>query len=499
MAEMSVKTKEKKKIIIDPLTRIEGHLKIEVEVENGVVVDAHSTGTMFRGFEIILQGRDPRDAQHLTQRICGVCPASHAMAASKNLDNALGVTPPINGRIMRNLVLGANYLQSHILHFYHLAALDFVKGPDAAPFIPRYEGDYRLPEKVNAACVDHYLKALDIRKKCHEMLAIFGGKMPCHISFCPGGITESADSDKITNFMWRLKEIQAFINDVYIPDVIAVAETYPDYFSIGVGCKNLVSFGVFDLDQKDDKKLLHRGVYTDGKAASLDPDKITEYVKNSWFEDSTDGLNPKFGETKPAPRKKAGYSFLKSPRYDKKVHEAGPLSRMAVSYLTGESTVKKLVDGVLSHFKANITALFSVLGRHAARALECKFVADSMVDWLTQLKPEEPTCVPSSVPNRSTGIGLTEAPRGALGHWVSIENQKVARYQVITPTNWNASPRDSMGQMGPIEQALLGAPVKDPENPFSVIRVVRSFDPCLACSVHVMNTKKKLLAKYRVA
>jgi len=487
-----------KKIVIDPITRIEGHLKIEVEIDGGEVVNARSSGTMLRGFEIILKGRDPRDAQHLTQRICGVCPASHALAASLNLDSALGVKPPENARIMRNLVLGANYLQSHILHFYHLAALDYVKGPELAPFIPRYEGDYRLPDDLNKACVDHYLKALEIRRKCHEMLALFGGKMPCHVTFCPGGISESPTPDKIASFLWRLKEIQSFINDVYIPDVLAVAKAYTDYFAIGVGCKNLLSYGVFDLDPEGIKKFLYRGVYTDGKLGSLDTEKINEYVKYSWYEDKTDGLNPKHGETLLAPKKKKGYSWLKSPRYDGKVHEAGPLARMAVSYLQNEPTVKKMIDEVLAEFKADMGVLFSVLGRHAARALECKFIADSMETWLLQLKPDEPTYTPCEVPEEGTGMGLTEAPRGALGHWITIKDKKIDRYQVITPTNWNASPQDSKRQSGPIEQALIKAPVKDPENPFSVVRIVRSFDPCLACSVHLINPKGKSLGKFRV-
>lgn len=487
-----------KRIVIDPITRIEGHLKIEVEIDEGKVVNARSSGTMLRGFEIILKGRDPRDAQHLTQRICGVCPASHAMAASLNLDSAFGVKPPENARIMRNLVLGSNYLQSHILHFYHLAALDYVKGPELAPFIPRYKGDYRLPDDLNKACVDHYLKALEIRRKCHEMLAIFGGKMPCHMTFCPGGITESPTPDKITNFLWRLKEIQSFINDVYIPDVLAVAKAYADYFAVGVGCGNLLCYGVFDLDQEGTKKLLYRGIYTDGKLGSLDTEKINEYVKYSWYEDKTDGLNPKHGETLPAPKKKDGYSWLKSPRYEGKVYETGPLARMVISYLQNEPTVKKMIDEVLAEFKADMGVLFSVLGRHAARALDCKFIADSMESWLLQLKPDEPTYTSCEVPEQGTGMGLTEGPRGALGHWITIKDKKIDRYQVITPTNWNASPRDSKRQLGPIEQALMEAPVKDPANPFSIVRIVRSFDPCLACSVHLLTPKGKSLGKFRV-
>jgi hydrogenase large subunit len=334
------------------------------------------------------------------------------------------------------------------------------------------------------------LKALEIRRKAQEMLAIFGGKMPCHITFCPGGITESPDPDKITSFLWRLKEIQGFINDCYIPDVLEVARVYSDYFKIGAGCKNLVSYGVFDLDEKGEKKLLYRGVYTDGKVGEFDPEKITEYVKYSWYEEKTDALNPKEGLTKPDLRKRRAYSWLKAPRYMEQVHEVGPLARMAVSYLLGEKTVKKMIDDLLKEFKADISALFSVLGRHAARALECKFIADSMEKWLGELKPGEPTYTPSTPPDEAIGIGLTEAPRGALGHWMSIKGRKIKRYQVITPTNWNASPRDSNGKMGPIEQALIGTPVPDLENPFGVLRVVRSFDPCLACSVHVISPKK---------
>jgi len=486
------------KIIIDPITRIEGHLKIEVEIENGKVVDAKSSGTMFRGFEIILKGRDPRDAQHLTQRICGVCPASHALAASLNLDSAFGVKIPENARIMRNLVLSSNFLQSHILHFYHLAALDYVKGPDISPFIPRYEGDYRLPEKVNQACVDHYLEALKIRRLCHEMLALFGGKMPCHITFCPGGITETPSVDKIAKFRSYLKKIRKFIDNVYIPDVLSVAKAYSDYAEIGVGCKNLLAYGVFDLAGNNGKRLLSRGVYTNGKADSLNVEMISESVKSSWYKENTEGLNPKDGETEPDLNKKDAYSFLKSPRYNGIVHEVGPLARMGVTYLAGDDKVKKLIDETLAALGLSFSSLFSVLGRHAARALECKFVADSMDEWLLELKPDEPTYTPCEVPEKTEGMGLTEAPRGALGHWIKIEDKKISRYQVITPTNWNASPKDAKGQKGPIEQALMGTEIKDIDNPFPLVRIVRSFDPCLACSVHIIRPKGDV-KRFRVA
>lgn len=474
-----------KKIVIDPITRIEGHLKIAVIVKEGKVTEAHSSGTMFRGFEKILQGRDPRDAQHLTQRICGVCPASHSLAASLNLENAFKVKVTDNARIMRNLVLGANYIQSHILHFYHLAALDFVKGPGVAPFIPRYEGDYRLPEEVNAKCVEHYLEALDARMKAHEMLAIFGGKMPCHVTFCPGGITETPTVDKITSFSWRLKKLINFIDNTYIPDVLAVAGAYRDYTGIGVGCGTLLSYGVFDLDGTGKNKLLNSGVANSKlELKGFDPAKITEQVKYSWY-DVADNLHPSKGETKPNIKKTAAYSWLKSPRYDDMVVEVGPLARMVVTYLSGNKKVQELVNGALAKLNAPISTLFSVAGRHAARALECSYVAHAMEGWLLELKPGAPTYVECSIPKEGNGMGLTEAPRGALGHWITIKEEKIAHYQVISPTSWNASPKDSKERRGPIETALIGAPVKDDKNPFEVVRVVRSFDPCLACSVHI--------------
>jgi len=241
------------KIKIDPITRIEGHMAIEAVIDNGVVKDAKSAGTLFRGFEIILQGRDPRDANRLTQRICGVCPTAHATASALCLDDVFGLNGkiPDNGKLIRCLILGSNFLQSHILHFYHLAALDYVDAAstvgDLEPFVPRYEGDYRVSEKANAELVDHYLRALDIRRKCHQMLSIFGGKMPHNVGIVPGGVTEKPTEDKITNFLWRLNEIRDFVDNVYIPDVIAVAKTYSDYFEIGKGCQRLLAYGGLDL------------------------------------------------------------------------------------------------------------------------------------------------------------------------------------------------------------------------------------------------------------
>ncbi len=491
-----------RKIIIDPITRIEGHMAIEAIVDNGIVKEVKSAGTLFRGFEIILKGRDPRDASQFTQRICGVCPACHAQASAMNLDSAFGITDkiPDNGRIIRNLILGSNFLQSHILHFYHLAALDYVDAKESvgelAPFVPRYEGDYRLPADANRGAVNHYLTALNIRRQAHEMLAIFGGKMPHNIGVIAGGVTEKPTEDKITNFLWRLNEIREFINNAYIPDVIAVAKTYQDYFGIGVGCKNLLDYGGFELA---DGMLLESGTVS----AKLEwnrfiPDNITEDVKNSWFVDSTSGRNPSEGETNPLLENKKGYSFIKSPRYKNEVYEVGPLARMLINYVKGDAKVKGLIDSILSEFDAKPDVLFSVLGRHAARAVECKVVADAMADWILELKPGEPTSVEYEIPSESEGAGLTSAPRGAVGHWIKIKDKKIERYQVITPTSWNASPKDDRDQPGPMEQTLLGTKIKDEENPFEIVRIVRSFDPCLACAVHLITAKGKKLGEFKI-
>jgi hydrogenase large subunit len=516
------------KITVDPITRIEGHLKVEVVTENGVVKDAHSSGMMFRGIEIILRGRDPRDAQRYTQRICGVCPTSHSIASTLNLDSAFGISDkiPDNGRIVRNLILGAAHIADHILHFYHLTALDYVdvtkvlkydgndptlnsvkefaKRGELAPFVPRYEGDYRLSDQINIAATANYVKALEMRRKGQEMLTIFGGKMPHNMAVMPGGVTETVTVDKIASFLWRLNELRDFIDNVYIPDVLAVAEAYSDYFEIGAGCGNLLSYGSFDLegsnpDYTKRKRLMKQGtISTDLKLGALDTNKIMEYVKHSWYADSSTGKHPSKGMTEPQMGKNGAYSWAKAPRYDGKVYEVGPLARVAATYASGEPTVKKLVDSVLSKFKASPKALFSVLGRHAARALYTKFVADSMPEWLLQLKPGAPAYIDYTIPDEAFGMGLVDGARGALGHWIEIKDKKIANYQCVVPSTWNLGPRDDKNQPGPVEQALIGTKIKDENNPFEIGRIVRSFDPCLACAIHVITPKGRTLGVYKV-
>jgi hydrogenase large subunit len=501
------------KITVDPVTRIEGHLKIETEVENGVVKDARSTGNLFRGIEIILRGRDPRDAQVIAQRICGVCPQSHGIAAALCLDSAFGLGDkiPDNARIMRNLIQGTHIVQDHFLHFYHLAALDYVDVTDVAkyegkdselnsvkdfigrgelgPFVPRYEGDYRLPTEINQVATAHYLQALEMRRVGHEAVAIFSGKIPHSVGIVPGGVTDTPTVDKITAMLWKVKKLQDFVTNVYLPDVMAVASVYNDYLEIGAGCMNLLSYGGYDL-QGDDadltkrKRLFKQGtVSADLKLKPLDMSSVTEGVKYSWYEEGSP-KHPSKGETKPQFGKPDAYTWLKAPRYGGKVYEVGPLARVAATYVSGDPVVKEMVDSALAELKVPPAALFSVMGRHLARAISAKVVVDNLEKWLLELKPGEPTYVEYEIPDESMGMGLIEGSRGALGHWIEIKDKKIANYQAVVPTTWNASPRDDDGNPGPIEQALIGTKVRDKDNPFELVRIVRAFDPCLACSIH---------------
>jgi hydrogenase large subunit len=465
-------------ITLDPVSRIEGHLKVEVAVDtvNGrqQVVDAWTTGTMFRGIETILVNRNPLDAPDITQRICGVCPVSHALASTSALENAAAFAAPSNARIMRNLVLGSNFLQSHILHFYVLSALDFVDGPSMPPWQPSWAADKRITGTTALTLVDHYVKALEMRRKCHEMGALFGGKLPHPPAFVPGGFSTSIRADRITKFRQYLTEISDFIRNVYIPDVNQVGAAYPDYLQIGGGCRNLIAYGVFDLDNAGQNKLLRRGIAQNGSTAisALNVKDITEKVTYSWYADASNGLNPAKGATQPVyPKTTDAYSWLKAPRYRELPFEAGPLARMWVN----------------GDYRRGI----SVIDRHLARAQEAAKVAAAMDTWLNELQTTGAVYSRFTTPANASGIGLTEAPRGALGHWTQITSSRTSRYQIITPTCWNASPRDGRGLRGPIEQALIGTPVGNISEPVEVVRVIHSFDPCLSCAVHVIRPSQK--------
>ncbi|NLF41020.1 nickel-dependent hydrogenase large subunit [bacterium] len=458
---------------IDPITRIEGHLKINVQIDavNGVqqVVDAWSIGTLFRGFEKILEQRDPRDAPIITSRICGVCPTAHGLAAAMTLDNTFGVTIPDAALLLRNLVHGACFLESHILHFYLLSLPDYVAGPEMAPWLPGLELSRRLDTRTEKSLLGHYLQAVVMRRLAHEMGAIYGGRLPHSPGFIAGGFTAVSSAENKSAFQAKLTQLTAFIRDVYLPDARLLASLYSDYYTIGKGFGNLISFGTFDLDTAGTNKLLRAGRVVDGQAGvqPVNQAMISEHIKHSWYDDSTNDLPPASGETIARHPKKDAYSWLKSPRYSGGSYECGPLSRMMA---TGVYT-----NGV------------SVMDRHLARAEEALRIVTAMQEWLDALPVGANPYTPAPVPQSASGMGLTEAPRGALGHWLRIENKVISHYQVITPTCWNCSPRDTAGQRGPLEQALVGTPVERADQPVEVLRVVHSMDPCLDCATHVIR------------
>lgn len=464
-------------VIIEPVTRLEGHMGIEVELDaTNKVTNAKCVAAMFRGIETILKGRAPRDAEIITQRICGVCPISHAQAAVLCLENAGGTLIPANGRIMRNLIQASNYIQSHILHFYHLAALDYAKGPAMPPWTPFWDVDYKLTAAENDAVVANYRKAITMRRKAHEMAAIFGGKMPHAPAMAAGGCAEDPDVEYtggISQFKTYLDELITFIDNTYLPDVDFIATKYSDYNNIGVGCKNLLSYGVFDTDGAGTMLLKRGEILNAGTTVyAVDQNLIKEDVKYSYYPDADTGLHPSVGVTNPLYGKAGAYTWMKAPRYNNTVYEVGPLARMWVNgdYRTG----------------------IGVMHRHAARAKEAKKVAYAMKDWVAQIVSGDPYFVKPNVPASASGVGLTEAPRGALGHWETIASSLISRYQCVVPTTWNASPMDDLGNHGPIEQALIGTTVSDPNRPIELLRIVHSFDPCIACAVHLIKPNGEL-------
>jgi hydrogenase large subunit len=460
------------RLTLDPVTRIEGHLKVEVTADlvggRQQVVEARATGTLFRGFESVLRGRDPFDAPDITARICGVCPTPHNQAAVAALEAAMRLQAPENARLMRNLVLAADFLHSHILHFYHLAALDFMTPPSMAPWQPAWTADIRLDAATSRVLVNHYLSALDMRRKAHEMGAVFGGRLPHTAAFLGGGFTGAPTAERIRQYRSYADEILAFVRDVYAADVEAVARAYGDYFQFGAGPRNLLAFGVFEEDAPGTLHLLRRGRVEAGSSAlrPVDVQAIAEDVASSWYSDRS-GLNPAAGSTNASFPKANAYSWVKSPRYAGKVYEVGPLARMTVN--------------------GDYPGGVSVMDRHQARAAEALKIAGALEGWLSQLEPTAPVFADVRMPSRASGVGLTEAPRGALGHWLDVTDHAIARYQIVTPTCWNASPRDARAMPGALEQALVGMPVSDTAQPIEVLRVIHSFDPCLSCAVHVMR------------
>lgn len=497
------------RINIDPISRIEGHLAIHLDIERGKVHHAECSGEMFRGFEMILKGRDPLDAQQITQRICGVCPASHGIASILAQDEAYGITPPTNGRLLRNIILGANFLQSHVTHFYQLSAMDFIdiaavlsyNGSDknmnqvkqwvaselksnkifpAAPFLPRYKGTYLK----NVSAVSHYLEAFEMRQLLHQTGAEFGGKLPHIPVFVPGGVTSKITSNQIAACMSRFKTLKHFIEEAFYKDLIAVGKFFPEYFNIGKGQGNFLCYGVFKDSDDSKQTLFPSGVILGGKLEAFDPDQIVEDVSHSFYS-SDSGGKPMEGKTIPEPKRENAYTWMKAPRYGGHVMEVGPLARVMVSYKKKyNENVNRMATRLMNDLNISLSDFDSVLGRHAARLIESHVLCERCMDWLSMLDPSKPVFTPFEVPDTCSGIGFTEAPRGALAHYLSIKNKRIDVYQCVVPTTWNCSPRDENGQPGALEKALEGTRIKDKDNPIEATRVVRSFDPCLACAVH---------------
>ncbi len=500
-------------VVIDPVTRIEGHLSVRVEVEGGRVVKAYSSGEMFRGFEAILKGRSPLDAHQITQRICGVCPVSHGLASVLAQDMAYGASVPQNGILLRNLIQGANFIQSHITHFYLLSALDFIditavkayQGKDSllrevkawvqselasnslypvAPFSPSYSGDLIQDPELNILALRHYLDALEMRSLAHKMGAVFGGKLPHCATLIPGGITEKVTTDKIAACRSMLKRLKTFISDAYLPDVLEVARAFPKYFQIGKGCANFLSYGVFPEATEEGSRFIPSGILRGGRIEDFDEAKISEEIRYAFYS-SPSGLHPAKGQTTPDAVKYDAYSWIKAPRYEGTVVEVGPLARAMIAMARpGGAELKGMLDAALAKLGRKPEDLVSAMGRHAVRAIECKAVADRCQAWIDMLIPGQQAFRDFETPARSAGTGLTEAPRGALGHWLQIDKGIIENYQCVVPTTWNCSPRDDNGSPGPVEQALVGIPVADTASPVEAARVVRSFDPCIACAVH---------------
>ncbi|MGD9732724.1 MAG: nickel-dependent hydrogenase large subunit [Desulfamplus sp.] len=542
-----------KRITIDPITRLEGHLKIEVEVENGKVKDAWSSGQMFRGIEMMLKGRDPRDAHHFVQRSCGVCTYVHALSSVKAVEDACKITIPDNARLVRNLMHGAQFQHDHIVHFYHLHALDwvdivsalsadpkktealsanasgrpqksdyfkavqdklkaFVGSEQLGPFNNGYWGHsaYKLPAEANLMAASHYLEALQLQAKAARMHAIFGGKNPHPQFLVVGGITSVGDLtvDRIKEFEDIWKETKDFVDNVYIPDLLAVASFYKDWAAIGGNNASFLAYGDFANDAAEKEKLLPAGfIRNKVPVEDMSPDKITEDVTKGWYEKG-EAKHPYAGETKPIQGEVTyntndKYSWIKAPRYDGFAAEVGPLARVLVAYGKNAPGVQALVDGTLKKLGIGVDALFSTLGRTAARALETKIIGDAMGGWLEALKSniakgDKKTYQPWTMPKTGKGFGLNDVPRGALGHWIEIADGKIKNYQYVVPSTWNFGPADAKGNKGPVEKALIGTPIADPSKPLEVLRTVHSYDPCIACAVHVIDPHTNATYKVNV-
>ena len=562
------------RIVIDPITRIEGHLRVEAAIEGGKIKDAYSSGTMVRGIENIVRNRDPRDAWVFVGRVCGVCTSIHSLCSVRAVEQALDITIPPNAEMVRNIMEAVLYMHDHTVHFYQLHALDWVDivsalkaDPKAAallaqqlsPWAKNTEGyfrntqerlkkfvasgqlgifangywghpAYKLTPEQNLIATVHYLDALEWQKEIVKVHAVFGGKNP-HPNFLVGGMPCSIDlneanainAERLALVKQKLQEGKDFIDQVYIPDLLMIAEVYKDEWSkIGGGVSNYLSYGDFPLHGYAgiEDYLSPRGIVLDRDLSKVHPvdanssEEIKEYIYHSWYkytEGDKAGLHPYDGETNleytgPKPPYKHldvedKYSWIKTPRWKGQSMEVGPLARLIVAYAAGKEPQKTAVDNVLRQLNLPAEALFSTLGRTAARGIETQLVAGWSLEFFDQLmknlengdsRMANPVMWENeNWPKKAQGVGLTEAPRGALAHFIVIENNRVKNYQMVVPTTWNASPRDENGNLSPYESALIGTPIHDANQPLEILRTIHSFDPCLACAVHLYDEEGK--------
>lgn len=523
--------------VIDPITRIEGHLRVEMEVTNGVVSEAWVSGGLFRGMELILEGREPGDAAYIAQRICGVCPVSHAHASCFASEKAMGIEKlPEGARLVRNIVEASQFLHSNILWFYNLNGLDYVDPTNAlsADVASTYDlaraantgiGDfkavkdhlqtfvdngqmsifsgnwfsrdgYSLTPEMDLLLTSHYLEGLEYQALASEISGVVGGKMPHIMSSVPGGTTFLPTAEKLDDVLFRAQKLNAWVEGTLLPDAIALAPFYARGLDYGHGVGRYVAWGVFNDESQDpSKRYLPAGVLNNGVVTVPDESLITEYTGHSYY--ATDQtLNPRQGVTDP--QYPAGgqdlngkYSWCKTPQYDGLPYEAGPLSRVLVAYNSGVKRIQELVDYALQSigFPGQPQVLQSTLGRVVARSVETVYTSELLLQFIQDLidvmKSGDAEYYVEGKEVSGEGAGMWEAPRGALYHYVKLNNKKIEKYQIIIPTTWNIAPKDVNGVRGPMEEALIGCPVDDPEKPIDALRTVHSFDPCVACAIHV--------------
>lgn len=460
-----------KRIVINPLTRISGFMEIDVTIDQNQVVDAKTKGNLFRGFEQMLVGRSPFDAVYFTQRICGICSAAHSMASSHALEDALNIEPMEQGNYLRDIIHCCEFLQNHIRHFYQYTVPDFVKIEQNSLFQTDHD-DFRLPKNMNDRISQHYFDSLKFSRLAHQMLAVLGGKAPHNHGVFIGGITTQATAEKVVHIDSILVRIARFIDEKMIPDVYDIARFYEDYFRMGGGYGNLLTYGAFNHYKELGTLYVDPLVSTMGSVETFDESKIQEKIDYAYFKSITNSNQPNEKVTEPDMDKEKAYSWVKAPRYKGLPFEVGPLARLILSgaYDNG----------------------ISAMDRTIARVLETKKITEIMKILLQQIIPGVDVQKKYELPASASGRGLLDTTRGALGHWLKIRDKKISFYQIITPSTWDFSTRDDQGYRGTAEEALIGTPIQNPDKPAEIGRILRSFDPCMSCATHVYSPGKQV-------